>query len=78
MAKNKTKYYVVWEGRIPGIYSTWTECQKQTQGYPQAKFKSYENEQEARAALKEDGKNPWISLGRLNQPLLLLQKRLPK
>ncbi|AHD06796.1 ribonuclease H [Paenibacillus larvae subsp. larvae DSM 25430] len=56
MAKNKTKYYVVWEGRIPGIYSTWTECQKQTQGYPQAKFKSYENEQEARAAFERGWK----------------------
>ncbi|MBP1157585.1 MULTISPECIES: ribonuclease H family protein [unclassified Paenibacillus] len=43
----KSKYYVVWEGRQPGIYKTWAECQAQTNGYPQAKFKSYESEAEA-------------------------------
>ncbi|WP_248929671.1 ribonuclease H [Paenibacillus hamazuiensis] len=45
----KSKYYVVWEGRRPGIYTTWAECQAQTNGYPQAKFKSFESEAEAKA-----------------------------
>lgn len=47
----KSKYYVVWEGRQPGVYTTWAECQAQTNGFPQAKFKSYESEAEAKAAL---------------------------
>ena len=34
MAKNK--YYAVRKGRIPGIYRTWSECQKQVTGYPGA------------------------------------------
>ncbi|SDD78281.1 ribonuclease HI [Paenibacillus sp. UNCCL117] len=44
----KSKWYVVWEGHKPGVYTTWVECQLQTNGYPQAKFKSYETEEEAR------------------------------
>ncbi|UUZ90983.1 ribonuclease H family protein [Paenibacillus sp. P25] len=46
----KSKYYVVWEGRQPGVYKTWAECQAQTNGFPQAKFKAYESEAEAKAA----------------------------
>jgi ribonuclease HI len=48
MAQNK--YYVVWVGHVPGIYRSWAECQSQTKGYPQAKFKSYESEAEAKEA----------------------------
>jgi len=22
------KYYVVWKGKVPGIYDTWDECNK--------------------------------------------------
>lgn len=29
----KQKYYVVWEGKQPGVYSTWAECQAQTDHY---------------------------------------------
>ncbi|WP_079913663.1 ribonuclease H [Paenibacillus sp. 32352] len=47
----KSKYYVVWEGKVPGIYTTWAECQAQTNGYPQARFKAYESEAEAKAAM---------------------------
>ncbi|PZE19778.1 ribonuclease H [Paenibacillus xerothermodurans] len=52
----KQKYYVVWEGKVPGIYKTWAECQAVTNGYPQAKFKAYESEAEAQAALKRGWK----------------------
>ncbi|TBL71257.1 ribonuclease H [Paenibacillus thalictri] len=46
----KSKYYVVWVGKQPGVYTTWAECQAQTNGYPQAKFKAFESEAEAKAA----------------------------
>lgn len=52
----KQKYYVVWEGKVPGIYKTWAECQAQTNGYPQARFKAYESEAEAKAALSRGWK----------------------
>lgn len=42
MAK-KQKYYVVLEGHTPGIYETWTDAQKQINGFKGAKFKSFED-----------------------------------
>ncbi len=46
----KEKYYVVWEGVVPGIYRTWTDCQLQTKGYQGAKYKSFESLAEAERA----------------------------
>jgi ribonuclease HI len=48
----QAKYYVVWVGHQPGIYRSWADCQAQTKGYPQARFKSYESEAEAQKALE--------------------------
>lgn len=42
MAKKKQKYYVVWQGIKPGIYTSWEECSKQINGFPGAKYKSFE------------------------------------
>ena len=50
---DKTKFYVVWQGHQPGIYSNWADCQKQTQGFPKAKFKSFESKSEAERAFKD-------------------------
>ncbi len=49
MAK-KQKYYVVWEGREKGIFSSWEACKKQIDGYPEAKYKSFESMAEAKEA----------------------------
>lgn len=35
------KCYVVWVGRIPGIYASWSETNQQVTGYPNAKFKKF-------------------------------------
>lgn len=35
------KYYVVWEGRAPGIYDSWEECRIQVEGFPDARYKAY-------------------------------------
>ncbi len=53
MAKKKQKYYVVWEGMQTGIFSTWDECQRNTKGYPQAKYKSFERLDEAEEAFRQ-------------------------
>ena len=50
MAKNKKKYYVVWEGKQTGIFKTWNECQKHIKGVAGAKYKSYTNLAEAEKA----------------------------
>lgn len=54
MAKAKQKYYVVWEGHTPGIYHTWDECKRQTEGHPSAKYKSVESLAEAEYAIKRN------------------------
>ena len=41
MSKKTTKYYVVWEGKNPGIYNTWDECQEQINGFSGAKYQSF-------------------------------------
>ena len=46
----KQKFYVVWNGRKPGIYNSWADCQNQTNGFDNAKFKSYETLDEAEMA----------------------------
>ncbi len=56
MSKQKQKFYTVWVGRKPGVYSSWDECKKQTAGFDGAQFKSFETQQDAEAALK---KNYW-------------------
>lgn len=45
-----SKYYVVWVGRKPGIYRSWTDCKAQTDKFPAAKFKSFKTSEEADAA----------------------------
>lgn len=42
MAK-KEKFYVVWEGHRPGIYTTWDDCKAAVNGYAGAKYKSFES-----------------------------------
>lgn len=55
----KQKYYVVWEGKAPGIYTSWNDCKAQVDGYNNARYKSYESLQEAEAALKAGANKNW-------------------
>jgi len=49
MAKS-TKFYVVWQGKKPGIYNSWPECQEQINGVKTALYKSFESKAEAEMA----------------------------
>ena len=53
MSKAKQKYYVVWQGREPGIYLTWEECKAQVHGAEGARYKSFPTMEEAQRALGE-------------------------
>jgi ribonuclease HI len=46
----KKKYYVVWSGIQPGIYTSWEECQAQISGVKQALYKAFDNLEEAQRA----------------------------
>ena len=47
------KFYAVKAGRMPGIYETWAECQKQIHGFSGASYKSFPTKEEAAAFIKE-------------------------
>jgi len=40
---SKNKYYVVWKGFKLGVFESWEDCKKQTDGFPGAQFKSFKS-----------------------------------
>lgn len=46
----KKRYYVVWNGIKPGVYSSWEECQAQIKGVKQALYKAFGSIDEAERA----------------------------
>ena len=44
------KYYVVWVGREPGIFTDWNTCKKQVEKFAGAKYKSFKTLAEAESA----------------------------
>jgi len=49
---SKQRYYVVWEGRVPGVYDNWNDCEEQVINYPGARYKSFANAAEAAKAFR--------------------------
>ena len=54
------KYYVVWVGVNPGIYTSWNECLLQTKGFEGAKYKSFDSREEAERAFAS---SPYAYIG---------------
>ena len=52
MAKQKAKFYVVWQGREAGIYDSWEACEAQVKGVA-AKYKGFATRAEAEKAFSE-------------------------
>ena len=50
MAKKQSKYYVVWKGKEPGIYTSWEHCKKQIQGFTGAAYRSFKTRTAAEEA----------------------------
>lgn len=48
----KKKFYVVWEGREPGIYDDWDDAFEQVDGYPNARYKAFPSYDSAVAAFR--------------------------
>lgn len=49
----KSKFYVVWVGYQPGVYDTWEECEQQVKGFAGAKFKAFDNCEDAVNAFRK-------------------------
>ncbi|GAF01685.1 ribonuclease H1 domain-containing protein [Saccharicrinis fermentans] len=58
MAK-KNKFYVVWNGHSPGIYTNWTECQKNISGVSNVRYKGFPTLVEAEQAYAETPDKYW-------------------
>lgn len=61
------KYYVVWKGRRTGIFSSWTDCERQVKGFLGAQYKAFGTLTEATKALHgayEDYEGQSASLGK--------------
>ena len=43
----ETIYYGVKVGRVPGIYTSWSEVYKETHKFPGAKFKKFKKREDA-------------------------------
>lgn len=57
MAKNR--FYVVWSGRNPGIYSDWEVCKREIMGCKGAKYKGFPDRLSAEKAFKEGPDAYW-------------------
>lgn len=53
----KKNYYAVKNGRKPGIYTTWADCQQEIIGFSGAVYKGFETLEEAQEFMKNAGAN---------------------
>ena len=54
MSSKKPKFYVVWRGRVPGVYTSWDECREQVEGFPGARYKAFASRDEAEYAAADE------------------------
>ncbi len=57
----KKKYYVVWAGHETGVFGNWEACRKAVHGFEGARYKSFEDLEQAKKALNE---NPFKHIGK--------------
>ena len=50
MRWGKKKFYVVWHGVSPGIYTSWTDCKLQINGFEGAIYKSFDTQRKPKEA----------------------------
>jgi ribonuclease HI len=50
----KPKYYLVWQGRHPGIYDSWEACKAEVEGFENAQYKGFSTRELAEAAFSDD------------------------
>lgn len=50
------RYYVVWKGRVPGVYDNLDDAMEQVDDFPGAMFKSYNSPQAAAEAYRSSGR----------------------
>lgn len=77
----KQKYYVVWVGRRPGIYTTWEDCRAQVHGMKGARYKSFATREEAEEAFSVMPERPVVTSrrsGRTGSPSVATSRRIKR
>lgn len=75
MAGKSKKFYAVFQGHKPGLYSTWTETSEQVNGYKGAVYKSFSIRQDALNWIRE---RILAASEPVDQSLVELVKELPE
>ena len=65
----KSKIYVVYVGRQPGLYETWDECRAEVEGYPGARYKSFYSKEEAVMSMRESDASASMALRQIARHL---------
>ena len=73
--KAKQKFYVVWKGLNPGIYTSWEACKKQVSGVVGASYKSFETKDEAEHALNHHNETVKVKKGKKDLFLLTSDRK---
>ncbi len=71
MKRGGKKFYVVWQGRRPGVYASWAECEAQVKGFPEARFRAFPTRRMAEAAFRQPPE-AWLGREAALQPWLLV------
>lgn len=71
--KYKAKYYVVWKGRVAGVFGSWEACKEQVQGFEGALYKSFPDRDSAEIAYNNDPKK--YLTGKPKQPKISAEER---
>ena len=50
----KKNFYCVIKGRTPGIYTNWSDCEKQVKKFKGAKFKGFATMEQAQQYIQEN------------------------
>lgn len=65
MGKQKKKYYTVWIGRETGVFDDWEDAREQVEGFPGARYRSFNSAAEAAEAFRDGPDASPASLGSL-------------
>lgn len=68
-----SNFYAVLKGRVPGVYTDWNECKKQTEGFSGPVFRKFPSREEAEKFLKLDPARSYPSAS-VAKPLLPKEK----
>lgn len=48
----KLKFYVVWEGKVRGVFGDWASCKASVDGFPDARYMAFDTRELAEKALR--------------------------